>query len=1125
MIQWSASPSASAINLVSPSGHSRQPGAPPSGTSSKSVARAVWLRLQQLVCHLLVARAVSLLPQRYKLSVLGVMRQLWVTLMFFLASSYGESKGGQRIMIKCWRLPGRLRQVDAGQGKVYGIGLDYVPKRLVSRCWSPLDGYMKHITVGPAGVWATDLKNNFYELEEDTWKQVPGKLAQVDAGGTGFLAGVKDCHLAFCADVVESSADFGWTLIPGKLRYYSCGPQSCWGVGEAGEVYVRTGVRSDDCVGKTVTVDSKVCMTKVEVGSDGSVFALSSAGVPYERIGISDCNPQGTGWVRLRGVEPIRSLSYDRYTLWLPEHPQNIPGPSPYFSMESEGCTVTVGGLPTDMEEDRLVDKLCIHFLRRKHGGGEISSIDIIKTTPGTAVITFEDCKVAKRVVEYQKHILLVDGKEYKLTVSFPSKEFDQDKVVVRMTVTVDCKWLPQGKKAITSLVQGSSEVQCKFDQPFWTLDETRVGSSGTRRIQDTLAEDDDHSLLVDMDTFRYIQKNYREEYEGILWRNGAEVVDVTTGGVTALILKARLGKPGGLREAYQELRILCQDTESLLFREQLLKESAPQEGLQQALDVVQGQLPQVVLGEDHKHISIVGSKSAVMEAKQCLLDLRAEEEAGLYSQLGGVSLGGAPKASQLDADTGKILASRFEGGKEWRLAARFKEPENRVFGLDKLGTEHASTLLTPSGAYKEQSYSFSDFLGSSRGLSAVQTLGKDRSRVIDGGLNLEGQKKLGTAGNEIPSRKFESLSAASLEYRPFLSSALIGSRLPSEKSVVESSLSTVRDMDLLGDKKVQSAISPQSESGSKTPLRRANSFSGHAWKKQDQKVNDASVYRDKQSNVNVGTTGVKREEQMMRSVEVRAPTFMWDYMKEAYNNRLKDMVLGSQMKESQSDSGFTTVILRGTDPSRLDSCQRELKNLVTMVASDFDVQELPLTRLGVADALDETLNMCCDEVRRKFQKVIIQPQKESLTVIGPKQLCTQVVGALEEVFTDGVGRRKRQGKSPVDCTDTSDTTLTTNNQNKKKLLPPQTDQLNQSSSLDPLFGSKEEPETQRIENIRPSTSKHKQNVQKEIKILPQKAEDRGATATWDRGPHKTGPGVGNSRYRFRTLRTSASRL
>ncbi|KAI1887239.1 hypothetical protein AGOR_G00187820 [Albula goreensis] len=246
------------------------------------------------------------------------MRQLWVILLLMVVCSQGEKKDDPRFMFRCFLFPGKLKQVDAWQGKVYGIDLDNLPNRLVGKCWSPLDGQMKHITVGPAGVWATDLKNNIYNLEEDNWVQIPGTLQQVDAGGTGFLTGVKSCHRAFCADIsVSSKQNLGWTLIPGKLQYYSCGPQTCWGVGEAGEVYVQTGVHAGDCAGKFGMVETKVPMAKVEVGSNGAVFALSSSGVPYQRVGISEERPLGTGWVRLHGLEAIRSLSYDRYILWL----------------------------------------------------------------------------------------------------------------------------------------------------------------------------------------------------------------------------------------------------------------------------------------------------------------------------------------------------------------------------------------------------------------------------------------------------------------------------------------------------------------------------------------------------------------------------------------------------------------------------------------------------------------------------------------------------------------------------------------------------------------------------------------------------------------------------------------
>lgn len=60
--------------------------------------------------------------------------------------------------------------------------------------------------------------------------------------------------------------------------------------------------------------------------------------------------------------------------------------------MAEMGHTVCVRGLPSDMEHERLEDKLLIHFLRERHGGGEISSISIKATDP-CAIITFEDSR------------------------------------------------------------------------------------------------------------------------------------------------------------------------------------------------------------------------------------------------------------------------------------------------------------------------------------------------------------------------------------------------------------------------------------------------------------------------------------------------------------------------------------------------------------------------------------------------------------------------------------------------------------------------------------------------------------------------------------------------------------
>ncbi|KAG7459715.1 hypothetical protein MATL_G00213630 [Megalops atlanticus] len=631
--------------------------------------------------------------------------------------------------------------------------------------------------------------------------------------------------------------------------------------------------------------------------------------------------------------------------------------------MAAKGCTVRVSGLPTDVEEDRLTDKLYIHFLRGKHGGGEVTAVKIHKAMPGSALITFEDSKVARNVVRYGKHVLLVDDKKYELTVSFPSKEVDPDQVFLCMMVTVDYSWLPLGKEAVTSLHQSLPDVHCSFSllEQHCTLKgrysevqalvtqllgivETHVSSdthsSGTssvcgsvdhpnnirelgettqskqasgldldslcsispespthsQALEDTgdtekttpLRDDpllEDHSLAMDADIFRYLRQHYGEEYQRILSQHGVEVVDMTARDVTTLFLNARAGGKGrGMQQVQQVQQVhaqisrLYQETEAQLCKEQLPKEHAPKENLQLALEVLQLRLPKVQLGVDDRHISIVGSSSDVLEAKQFLLD-QQEEEGDTKPGRAGHDF--PPAVSGLDSRVGKMLKTyrggRTEGGREYKLAARFREAQSKNSGED----------------------------GPKQGLMET-----------DSGVGGSLEKPNSTRTNS---------SASSRESR--------------------------------------------------------------------------DVY----------------------SAEVKAPTLMWQYMKEAYRTRIEDMTSELKIKEKQLESGVT-LVLRGVNPSKVDTCQQELQELVAMVATDFYVQELPLANLSVADPEDETLDMCCAEVRRRFRKVKIELRRESLFIIGPKELCVQVGGALMEVFHNGAEKSKRHEEKLPELEGLSDT-------------------------------------------------------------------------------------------------------
>ncbi|XP_032628608.2 uncharacterized protein LOC116820341 [Chelonoidis abingdonii] len=128
------------------------------------------------------------------------------------------------------------------------------------------------------------------------------------------------------------------------------------------------------------------------------------------------------------------------------------------------GRIVRVGGIPTDLPPERVADKLTIHFLRARNGGGEIADIALVAGPPACALVTFEESGVAQRVLEVEKHVLLVGGKTYPLTVTAHAAELSPDEIFVRVCMIIDYGRLLDGKTLLRSLRKHYGAVQFSFD-------------------------------------------------------------------------------------------------------------------------------------------------------------------------------------------------------------------------------------------------------------------------------------------------------------------------------------------------------------------------------------------------------------------------------------------------------------------------------------------------------------------------------------------------------------------------------------------------------------------------------------------------------------------------------------
>lgn len=141
--------------------------------------------------------------------------------------------------------------------------------------------------------------------------------------------------------------------------------------------------------------------------------------------------------------------------------------------MAEEGRAVSVYGLPADVDHERLRDKLLIHFLRQSNGGGEVKSVSLIGRTPLRALVTFEESRVVQSVLRHHPHVLQLDGIKYELSLSLPNQEpLSLNKVILSMTVTVDCSQLPQGADTLNALQSEFPDLRMERDflRPTCTL-------------------------------------------------------------------------------------------------------------------------------------------------------------------------------------------------------------------------------------------------------------------------------------------------------------------------------------------------------------------------------------------------------------------------------------------------------------------------------------------------------------------------------------------------------------------------------------------------------------------------------------------------------------------------------
>lgn len=612
------------------------------------------------------------------------------------------------------------------------------------------------------------------------------------------------------------------------------------------------------------------------------------------------------------------------------------------------------------------------------------------------------------------------------------------------------------------------------------------TGQTEAAALQHPTTSEEEFFLMVDADMFQYVQKHCRKEYQRILSQHGVDVVDMTNQGLTSLFLQVATGVGDSRRSqetlklARQAMSSFFQENEIKIRRAQLPKIIlTPRGGLQRAKETLSVRLPKLLVNEDDRNIYIIGSSSDVSEAKQFLLldhsevSGKKEDVASLLRypsyDLGSlthadeqrVPLTTTPTVDPVDDRVDRLLRSeederRAEGARRYKLAARFKDT-----GLAALGSRPTDFSVRGGLSSPIRQARLGPVLGHDVLSETAQIGGEKVSRAVSQ-----------NTGGDILFRGGDYLSSAASLHKNSLSSHLTDARPKSLTSPLSTNQSS------------SSGSPPHPPAGSGSTLKRASSFSGTpqqrvqvtGQKSQDDSSRSTNRPRARSSSFSNQTGKEKRE---VYNAEITVSNVMWQHIKEAYSTRVDDLTSDVQVKERRPEgSSDLTVALRGAESSKVSSCQLGLQRLVDSVAADFSTQRLHLVDLGITDAADETLQACCADVRSRFKKVTISTLKDSLYLLGPKQLCSQVHAALREVFSGDLAQIPgQQDFSSSASSNLNPSTFSQRNEDKSPHSNPQGIPASQTSNADwtgssQKRGPKSRSDPQEPEHVNGSSSK-----------------------------------------------------
>lgn len=680
-----------------------------------------------------------------------------------------------------------------------------------------------------------------------------------------------------------------------------------------------------------------------------------------------------------------------------------------------------VDGIPTDIPAGRARDKLTIHFLRSRNGGGEVENIDIIQGNPTYAIVTFEDDGVVEGVLKIKDHLLRVNDKIYNLAVSEVTGKLELEEVFQKLSLTVNYKKFPQSCRSfLKNLPQTHKDVKLDIDEKSMTciiggpyaviqtlaqdiLSKLEIGgtkeiSSDTRRKtkserlkdhsdpQDIPQVLDQRSAPVygsakeekylqktesleqlqepfvwDSDIFKYIQKFHSLEFQEIQEKYYVLAVDEGSEEITTIYLQTLNGGKNplaDLRAARSRLTGLYQGLELLLRKEQIDKRE--------------------VYGDQDFHRLLIRDLQKLYPMLLCHDDDRflylignGVDVAHGKQYISDLNLKLARPSSYLDTQFKASGTSSMSEGGSYSLSPTYRH-ESRVGSRIAASFNMPTTLssLSPKGHIDER------YLVS----NSPSKLGdppNDRTSLIPA-MTSDLYKNEEFSLSQ-PDEKSESKTMPSLKRRDVLPALKTGredlrpSRATSKpsgpmKPVQFTKASSELPYSSLVDVNLPSADFKLPEGR----LRRSNSLS-RVYSKE-------SAPSDQQSDP------------LIFKDEVVVTDQLWHYIKQVHKSDIDSWCSELVLTEEEKQSGKLTLQLKATNKSVLTLAKERIQLLCWKEDISVASSCLEYAALGVQGPDDIALVEWCDLFRKCSKKLCVKLEKDKLVLLYPKEIQERVL-------------------------------------------------------------------------------------------------------------------------------------